>query len=200
MRRRGEHLALLIVIASIAMPSIGCPADAPAALEQALNRRFPAAGIELQGPGHLGAVVRKGKVLTVIMDGAPAKPFHVMRADPRSANVHVMDFARIEVTADAGVHADPAPLVMPKGTRVVVLGVRVSGDRVHFLTHSTEPLPTPWRGSPAYGCTEFTFHVPATVLAGGDAKPLFQLIERWLAWTPDERLCAPDDPQLCLEP
>jgi len=145
-------------------------------------------------------VVRKGKVLTVTMDQAPAKPLHVMRSDARSPNVHVMDFARVEMTADGRVHADPAPLVMPKGTRVVVLSVRVIGDRVHLLTHTAGPLPTAARGAPTYGCTEFVFHIPSDVVRGGAIEPLLQVIDRALEWTADERVCAPDDRQLCLEP
>lgn len=89
---------------------------------------------------------------------------------------------------------------MPRGSRVVVLDVKVSGNRVHLLTHTAEPLPTPGHGQPAYGCTAFTFQAPATVLAGGDAEPLLQLIERWLEWSPQERVCSPGIDQLCIEP
>ena len=81
-----------------------------------------------------------------------------------------------------------------------VLDVKVRGDRVHLLTHTTEPLTTPERGVLEYGCTEFVFQAPSSPLKGGNAEPLFQLIESWLEWSPDQRMCAPGNPQLCLEP
>ena len=197
MRRRSACIALLIALA--AMASIP-RASTDETLETQLYRRFQPSRIEIRDPSHRGMIVRQGKLLTLVSDAVPAKPFSVTQATPATPSRHVMDFAHVDVKADGSVRAEPGPLVIPRGSRVVVLDVKVAGDRVHLLTHTAEPLPTPWQGQPAYGCTEFTFQVPATVLAKGDAEPLLQLIERWLEWTPEERLCAPGDDQLCLEP
>ena len=197
MRRRSAHIALLILIASTAwLPR----ASADETLETQLYRRFEPSRIEIRDPSHRGEIVRQGKLLILVGDAVPAKPFRVMQANPAAPILHVMDFAHVDVKADGRVLAEPGPFVIPQGSRVVVLEVKVRGDRVHLLTHTAEPLSTPWQGQPAYGCTEFTFQVPATVLAGGDAEPLLRLIERWLEWTPQERLCAPGIDPLCIEP
>ena len=197
MRRRSAHLALLIAIASTAwLPR----ASADETLETQLYRRFQPSRIEIRDPAHRGMITRQGKLLILVGGAVPAKPFRVMQANPAAPVLHVMDFAHVDVKADGRVLAEPGPFVIPRGSRVVVLEVKVSGDRVHLLTHTAEPLPTPGHDQPAYGCTEFTFQVPATVLAGGDAEPLLRLIERWLEWTPQERICAPGIDPLCIEP
>ena len=198
MRRRSTLIALLIVMASmIAIDR----ASAGETLEMQLYRRFQPSRIEIRDPAHRGMIVRQGKLLTLVGGAVPAKPFHVMQPNPSAPAVHVMDFARVDVKLDGSVHvAEPGSFVIPRGSRVVVLDIKLSGDRVHLLTHTAEPLPTVGPGPSAYGCTEFTFEVPATVLAGGDAEQLVQLIERSLEWSPHERLCAPGHSELCIEP
>ena len=111
-----------------------------------------------------------------------------------------MVFARVDVAADGRFRAEAGGLVLPKGTRVVVLDVIVKGDRAHLLLHTAEPLAGRWPGEPAYGCTELVFQIPLTVVRGGDVQPLLQLIERSLEWSREERICAPGNHQLCLEP
>ena len=145
-------------------------------------------------------VTRRGQVLTLLTDGVTAKPLQVMRAHAHARGRHVMEFARVEAMADGRLHAEPGGLTLAKGTRVVVLDVTVAGNFAHLRTHTTEPVSGPSAGAAVYGCTEFVFEIPPEVLRGGDVTPLVQLIERSLAWTPDERVCSPDDSQLCLEP
>ena len=197
MRRRRVPIAVLIVMASAVLISEACGADG---LEAQLYRRFQPSRIEIENPAHRGMIVRQGQLLTLTGDSVPAKPFRVMRANPASPSSHVMEFARVEVRVDGGVDAEHGPLVIPKGSTLVVLDVKLKGDQVHLLTHTAESLHTPTGGDAGYGCTEFVFQVPSSVLKGGDTEPLFQLIERWLEWRPDQRECAPGDSQLCLEP
>ena len=71
-----------------------------------------------------------------------------------------------------------------------MLDVKIRGDQVDLRTHTAEPLRLPGHGEPAYGCTEFVFQVPSSVLKRDDAEPLFQLIEHWREWSPDQRICA----------
>lgn len=197
-RERGALIALLIVMASTGpLPW----ASAAETLETQLYRRFQPSRIEIRDPAHRGIIVRQGKLLTVVGGAVPAKPFHVMQPNPSAPAIHAMDFARVDVKLDGSVHVvEPGSFVIPRGSRVVVLDVKLSGSRVHLLTHTAEPLPTGEPGPSAYGCTEFTFEVPATVLAGGDAEQLIQLIERSLEWSPQERFCAPGHSELCIEP
>lgn len=197
MRQRSVHVALLILITSMALPA---QTSADEGLEAQLYRRFQPSRIEIQDPSRRGMIVRQGRLLTLARDAVPAKVFRVMRANPTSPTSHVMEFARVEVRPDGSVLTEPGPLVIPGGSRIVVLEVKVRGDLVHLLTHTAGPVATTPSGGPEYGCTEFVFHVPSRVLKGSDAEPLFQLIESWLAWSPDLRMCAPGDPQLCLEP
>ncbi|MGH9659678.1 MAG: hypothetical protein ACRD96_14110 [Bryobacteraceae bacterium] len=193
-------MAALIVTTAVAFASLACAAGRDDRIQMALFRRFQPSRIEIQDPAHRGMVVRQGKVLTLMGDGVSAKPFRVTRADPASPSVHVMDFARVEVSADGRVRAEAGGLALPKGTRVVVLDVIAKGDRAHLLLHTAEPIAGPSSGEPVYGCTEFVFQIPLTVVRGGDVEPLLQLIERSLEWSPEQRICAPGNAQLCLQP
>ena len=138
--------------------------------------------------------------MTLAVDGVPAKPFRVIQANPKSPWSHVMDFARFEVALDARVHAESSPLRLQRGSRLVVLDVRLVGNRLHLLTHTAEPLPGPLGAEPIYGCTEFVFDLEPNVVRAGQADVIVQHVERWLEWTPEERLCAPGVNQLCIEP
>ena len=51
-----------------------------------------------------------------------------------------------------------------------------------------------------YGCTEFVFELEPEVIRAGRVEPTVERIERWLEWTPEERVCAPGINQLCIEP
>lgn len=130
----------------------------------------------------------------------PAKPFRVIQADAHSPRVHVMDFARVDIGAGGALTAEPGPLTLRQGTRLVVLGMKFTGNEVHLLTHTAEPVTGAVGEPPLYGCTEFVFHLDPRLAAAGDAGRVIQAIERVLAWTPQERFCAPGIEQLCLEP
>ena len=168
-------------------------------LKRMLEERYRSSRIEISDPRRQGQVTRVGKVLVLAVDAVPAKPFRVMRMDPRSPR-HVMEFARVDIGTDGKITAEPGPLTLRQGTRLVVLDVRITGSEVHLLTHTAEPV-TAATGKPLqYGCTEFVFHLDSRLAASGDAGPVVHFIERWLEWTPQDRWCAPGDDQLCLEP
>ena len=198
--RKWRYGAALIVTSAMTFGSLACAAEKDDTIQSALSRRFQPSAIEIQDPAHRGMVVRQGKVMTLMVDGVSAKPFRVTRPDPKAPPVHVIDFANVEVSADGRVHSEATGLAVPKGTRMVVLHVGVTGDRVHLQAHTAEPLATAPRGAPVYGCTDFVFRIPRNVLQGGDPEPLLQLIERSLEWSPEQRVCAHADSQLCLEP
>jgi len=169
-------------------------------LKRMLEERYRPSRIEINDPTRQGQVTRVGKLLVLAVDAVPAKPFRVIQRDPRSPHVHVMDFARVDITADGKIMAGPGALTLRQGTRLVVLEVRITGSEVHLLTHTADPV-TAATGEPLlYGCTEFVFPLDSRVAASGDAGPVLHSIERWLDWTPQERWCAPGSDQLCLEP
>jgi len=172
-------------------------ADARDSLQDALYRRFQPSRIEVANPARRGMVTRYGQLLVLSVEGVPAKPFHVMQANPKAPVSHVMDFARIEVKADASIQAESGPLKLAKGTSLVVLEVALKDNRVHLLTHTASPVPG---DGPVYGCTEFVFDVELKVIRGGRADVVFARIERWLTWTSGQRFCAPGIDPLCLEP
>ncbi len=175
-------------------------ADAQDSLRDALYRRFQPSRIEVANPARRGMVTRYGQLLVLSVEGVPAKPFHVMQANPKAPVFHVMDFARIEVKTNESIQAEAGPLTLTKGTSVVVLEVALKGLQVHLLTHTASPVAGPPGGEPVYGCTEFVFDVEPDVVSAGRADLVIERIERWLAWTSGQRVCAPGIDPLCLEP
>ncbi len=173
-------------------------ADARDSIRDALFRRFQASRIEIANPARRGMVTRYGQLLVLSVEGVPAKPFHVMQANSKVS--HVMDFARIELKADGSIQAESGPLTLTKGTSLVVLEVALKGLQVHLLTHTASPIAGPPGGEPVYGCTEFVFDLEPDVVKAGHADVVLARIERWLAWTSGQRVCAPGVDQLCLEP
>src|SRR5712692_7745300 len=83
--------------------------EAAESLQEALYRRYQPSRIEIADPTRRGTVNRRGKVLVLLVDGVPAKPFRVVQANPKSPLRHVMDFARIEVSPGGSVQAESGP-------------------------------------------------------------------------------------------
>ncbi len=54
------------------------------------------------------------------------------------------------------VRLDPGAVSLSKGTELVVLDLKVSGDQVRLFTHTLDPVPLPG-GKVGHGCTEFVF-------------------------------------------
>ncbi len=111
-----------------------------------------------------------------------------------------MDFARVQIESDDRILSELASLRLDRGSRLVVLGVKVDASDVHLLTHSADPIRVAGAREPVYGCTEFVFALEPDVVRAGRVEPVVERIERSLTWTREERMCAPGDHQLCLEP
>ena len=194
-------IGCFVSLVLIAGPLSVSGADTGDSLQRALYQRYQPSRIEIANPATRGTVSRYGQVLVLSVEGVPAKPFHVTQANLKSPAFHVMDFAQIDVSIDGSVHAsDAGPLTLEKGTRLVVLDVKLKGYRVHLLTHTAGPVPGSPAGKPIYGCTEFVFDFEPDVVKSGRAEVVVGRIERWLEWTPGQRVCAPGIDQLCLEP
>ncbi len=145
---------------------------------QSLKARYPLSTIEVGNVSNLGVVAKKGLVLRLEAD-APALRIRFVQANTKSPRFHVRDYARVEVIGDRIVSVERGDFTLPKGTRVVVLDLKVESDRVQLFTHTVEPLRLP-DGKAAYGCTEFVFHFEPSILAQGDVVTVQHQIERWL--------------------
>jgi len=75
--------------------------------------------------------------------------------------------------------AGPSDFMLPTGTRLVILGLKVDRDAIRLFTHTVRPVATA-DGKPAYGCTEFVFRVDPDVVQGSDPAPAQRAIEQWL--------------------
>lgn len=190
----------VLMIVTVSWISTAWSASPGEVLERALSQRYQPSRIEVDDRAHRGMVRRQGALLTLALGAVPGQPFRVVQHDPTSPVYHVMEYARFEVMADGRVRADPAPLVLPSGTRLVVLDVRVRGDRVHVFTHTAEPLRMSSGGASAYGCTEFIFQLMPAELAAADVEAATRRIEPRLQWTSDVRDCSTRVSPLCLAP
>jgi hypothetical protein len=92
---------------------------------------------------------------------------------------HVGDYARVEIAEDGRLTAAPADLTLGRGTRLVVLDLKVKTDGVHLFTHTLEPVRLP-DGKAVYGCTEIVFVSNTGALDRDDPVTIQGRIERWL--------------------
>ena len=172
---------VILAVATAAAMAAGGPMAAAAGdnLEAALKERYPVSRIEVQNPGTQGTVYRPATVLTLQADGVPAKTLRVIQLNNKSPRFHVHDFARVDVDSAGHVTGPPADRQLARGTRLVVLDVKVERDRVRILTHTLEEIRLA-DGSSVYGCTEFTFRIPSGKAQAGDSAAIEDLIDRVL--------------------
>ena len=199
MRGRGSAwVVALVLILSVSTTSAN---EGREMLQKELSAYFEPSRIEITPGRRGGAPTRTGKIVTLSLDGIPAKPFRVVQANPKSPWSHVMDFAHVRIANDGRVAAEPAALRLDAGTRLVVLGVKVEASSVRLLTHTADPVRARAGSEPVYGCTEFVFDLDSDVIRAGRTEAIVERINRGLGWTtPEERLCSPRNDQLCLEP
>lgn len=196
MRRMMSPFVVCLLAGVVAVLS-GCasPLDST---RKTLKERYRLPSIYVQIPRSEGHIAVRGTVLAVQVEGVPAQKLRVVQGN-KSPRVHFGDYALIEIALDGHLTATPAEFVLPKGTPLVVLGLKVEKDRVRLFTHTLVRVLLA-DGPAVYGCTEFVFDVEPDVVSAGRADLVIERIERWLAWTSGQRVCAPGIDQLCLEP
>jgi hypothetical protein len=129
----------------------------PRSLRDDLTERVRLSRIEVQDLSDQGAVILKGTVLRLQADGIPANQLRSFQLNPKSPRrYHVADYARVEIGRDGRITADPGAVSLSKGTELVVLDLKVSGDQVRLFTHTLDRVPLPG-GKVGHGCTEFVF-------------------------------------------
>ena len=115
----------------------------PSSLRDTLAARFGLSRIEVQNPSGEGHVIRQGTVLQLQADGIPANKLRFTQINTKSPRFHSPDYARVEMGRDGRLAAKPGELSLPKGTRMVVLDLKVGADRMRLLTHTLEPVRLP---------------------------------------------------------
>ena len=92
------------------------------------------------------------------------------------------DYAEVTVGRDGSLTAGSSDFTLPKGTRLVVLDLKVETDRVRVFTHTLAAVPLSG-GKTAYGCTEFMLPLDATARDRGDVATVTAEIDRVLSLT-----------------
>lgn len=174
-----SHMLASLLTVAVQLPTVVAVARPGVADE--LERHFQRSRIEIQNQKYRGTVTRSGRVLTVAFDGATAKRFRVAQTNTKSPAFHVIDYARVDVMPDRRIGAEPAPLVLPRGTRVVILDMRLRGEQLRLKTHTAAALARAMDGSDVFGCTEFVFTLEPELVARGDVAAIVAAVERWLA-------------------
>ena len=149
------------------------------AVRGALAQRFAISTMDVRDPADVGFVVKPGTILAVQADGIPAKAVRGIQANTKSPRFHVADYARVDVTADGQLRAEPAEMTLPRGTRLAVLKLKVEGDRVRVFTHSVDPIGRP-AGKAIRGCTEFVFRFDPADIETARLSTIEDRIARWL--------------------
>lgn len=176
MRRMMSPFVLGLLTGVVAVVS-GCasPLDST---RNTLKERYRLSSIYVQIPRSEGHIAVRGTVLAVQVEGVPAKKLRVAQGN-KSPRLHFGDYALIEIVPEGRLTATPAEFMLPKGTRLVVLGLKVEKDRVRLFTHTLVRVPAA-DSQAVYGCTEFVFRADPDLLARGDVAALEDQIDRVL--------------------
>jgi len=175
--------ATLLGVLSVGVAEASTPAD----LQDELKRLYKPSSILLENTRGDGAVLRQGTVLTVQADGLPANLFGTVTPQVNSPQSHIPNFprhlrnyARVDVSADGKMTAERGAFTLARGTRLVILDLKVKSDSVALFTHTAQPVRLT-DGRVVYGCTEFVFHLDPTTIQRSDLAAVRGVIDRWLA-------------------
>jgi len=161
------------------LPSSAYSGDGDA-IRRGLQERLRPSRMEVGNPALEGYVFKPGAVVVLQSESAPAKKLRVIQANTKSPRFHVPDYAEVTVGRDGSLTAGSGDFTLSKGTRLVVLDLKVEKDRVHVFTHTLATVPLPG-GKTAYGCTEFVFPLDAAVRDRGDVATVTAQIDRVLS-------------------
>ena len=169
------------IVLGLAVFSLSAPSHAatPTWVRESLNERYLRSYVEIHGEPGAGAVFGRGAVLILQAEAVPALPFQLTAPTTKSPRFHIPAFAPVEIGVDGRLIARPAPLTLAKGTRLVVLDLKVEADRVRLFTHTLAPLSVA-NDTGVYGCTEFIFRFAPAVLERGDLSEIEGRIDEWV--------------------
>jgi len=170
---------MLIALSTTLGLSVGT-VHAESSLRDALTERLRLSQLEVNNSSYAGALVKKGTVLRLRADGIPANALRFVQLNTKSPRFHVRDYARVEVRRDGAITAGPGAMSLGQGTRLVVLDLEASGDRVRVFAHTVDPVPLS-DGKMGYGCTEFVFTFDPGALDRADIATVAGRIDQVLA-------------------
>jgi len=172
-------MLLLVGVSAVLAASVGT-GSASSTVRDALSERFKVSRIDVPNQSDEGHVIKKGTVLLLQADGVPAGILRTTQINTKSPRFHVHDYARVTVDEEGRILAKPASLTLGRGTRLVVLDLKVDRDQVRIFTHTLEPVQLP-DGRTAHGCTEFIFAFDPATLARADIATVSARIDQWLS-------------------
>ena len=170
---------MLFGILAVLLPREAQAADAHGAIQDALQERYQPSRMEMSNPALEGHLSKRGSVLLLQADGAPARALRFVQLNTKSPRFHVRDSARVTVAQDGTLTSGKGGFTLPKGTRLAVLDVKVDRDQVHIFTHTLEPVRL-GDGKTAYGCTEFVFPLDPGARHRADVAAVSSEIDRVL--------------------
>lgn len=170
-------LSVLVGVATVLLPSHASTLDST---RNALRERYALSRIDIQNPRTEGYIASRGVVLLLQADGVAAKKLRVIQANTKSPRFHVRDYAAVDIAPDGRLAGTLGDFMLPKGSRLVVLDLKVEKDRVRLFTHTLARIPLA-DGQAGYGCTEFVFRADPGLLANGDIGALQKQIDRVLS-------------------
>ena len=170
---------LLVAVSAPLAASVGTGYASPT-VRDVLSERFKVSRIEVPNQSDEGHVIKKGTVLLLQADGVPAGVLRTTQINTKSPRFHAHDYARVTVGEEGHILAEPASLTLGKGTRLVILDLKLDRDRVRMFTHTLDPVRLP-DGRTAHGCIEFIFAFDPATLARADIATVSARIERWLS-------------------
>ncbi|MGH8071415.1 MAG: hypothetical protein ACRERE_40545 [Candidatus Entotheonellia bacterium] len=154
-------------------------AAVPDSVRKALKEHFQLSRVAVESELVAGRVFNPRTVLLLQADGIPAKTFRVVQHLPKWPRFHGRDDAPVTIAEDGQVPAGPGDFSVGKGTRLVVLDLKNTVDRVQRFTHTLEPVRRT-DGKASDGRTEFIFPFTAGELERADLSASQRRIEPWL--------------------
>lgn len=170
----------LMAVGTIAgpLPVLVHAADGEA-IREGLRARYQVSRMEVRNPALEGHVLKRGSVLVLQADGAPAKTLRFVQMNTKLPRFHVRDYAEVAVAQDGTLVKGQGDFTLPKGTRLRVLDLKVGRDEIHVFTHTLEPIRL-GDGKTVYGCTEFVFLLDPAARSRGDVVAVTTEIDRVL--------------------
>lgn len=169
---------MLFGVFAVSLPGQVHAADT-GAIQRALPKRYQPSRMDVSNRALKGHISKRGSVLLLQADGAPAQALRFVQLNTKSPRFHVRDYARVSVAQDGALTSGKGDFTLPKGTRLDVLDVKVDRDQVHVFTHALEPARLA-DGKTAYGCTEFVFPLDPGARNRADVAPVSSEIDRVL--------------------
>jgi hypothetical protein len=170
---------MLFGVFGVSLPGQVHAADTHGAIQDALQERYQPSRMEMSNRALEGHLSKRGSVLLLQGDGAPAQALRFVQLNTKSPRFHVRDYARATVAQDGALTSGKGDFTLPKGTRLSVLDVKVDRDQVHIFTHTLEPVRL-GDGKTAYGCTEFVFPLDPGARNRADVAAVSSEIDRVL--------------------